>query len=345
MTRSDSHKITYRDAGVDISKADSLIRSLGPDFKRTSRPGQIELSNGFAGLFEIPKNFLNPVLVSTTDGVGTKLKLAFELNKHDTVGIDLVAMCVNDIVVYGASPLYMLDYFATGKIDEEVASKVIRGIIKGCELSETALIGGETAEMPDMYPAGEYDLAGFCVGIVDKSNIIDGSQVSAGDVILGFASSGVHSNGFSLIRKLIADYDLSLSTQINGAKLGEVLLTPTKIYVDAVKAIVETGAVHGLAHITGGGIPGNVERIIPRGLAAKIDSNAWTMPHIFSWIQRYSKLSQQEMFETFNCGIGMLAIVSSAAESDLRNRLDKVRIPNYRIGEIVQSADSSTIFK
>ena len=345
MTASDSNKITYRDAGVDISKADSLIRALGPDFKRTSKPGQIKLSNGFAGLFEIPKNFLNPVLVSTTDGVGTKLKLAFELNKHDTVGIDLVAMCVNDIVVYGADPLYMLDYFATGKIDEEVASKVIRGIIKGCELSETALIGGETAEMPDMYPPGEYDLAGFCVGIVDKNNIIDGRRVSADDVVLGFASSGVHSNGFSLIRKLIADYDLSLATKINGAKLGDVLLTPTRIYVDAVKVIMETSAVHGLAHITGGGIPGNVERIIPRGLAAKIDSDAWTMPHIFSWIQTYSKLSQQEMFETFNCGIGMIAIVSSAAESDLRNRLDKSRIPNYRIGEVVQSANSSTIFK
>lgn len=344
MTKSDPHKITYRDAGVDISKADSLIQSLGPALKRTSRPGQIELSNGFAGLFEIPKNIPNPVLVSSTDGVGTKLKLAFELNRHDTVGIDLVAMCVNDIVVYGAEPLYMLDYFATGHINVEIAGQVIRGIVKGCELARTALIGGETAEMPDMYSAGEYDLAGFCVGIADKNRIIDGSRVSAGDVMLGLASSGVHSNGFSLIRKLIADYSISLATQVSGAELGDVLLTPTAIYADAVKAMVETNAVHGLAHITGGGIPGNVERIIPSGLAAKIDYNAWTMPPIFPWIQNFSQLSQREMLETFNCGIGMIAIVSSAAESNLRNRLDQMRMPNYRIGRILQSEKSSTLF-
>ena len=345
MTKSDSHKITYRDAGVDVSKADSLIQSLGPDFKRTSRPGQIELSNGFAGLFEIPQKFPNPVLVSATDGVGTKLKLAFELNRHDTVGIDLVGMCVNDIAVYGAEPLFMLDYFATGSIDEEIAVQVIRGIVKGCELARTALIGGETAEMPDMYPAGEYDLAGFCVGIADRSRLIDGSRVSAGDVIVGLASSGVHSNGFSLIRKLIADYSIPLTTQVNDAELGDVLLTPTTIYVDAVKAMVETTAVHGLAHITGGGIPGNLERIVPSGLAAKIDGSAWTMPPVFPWIQSRSQLSQHEMFETFNCGIGMIAVVSSAAESNLRNRLDQLQMPNYRIGRITQSEDSSTIFE
>ncbi len=345
MTEPSPKKITYRDSGVDIDVADSLIRSLAPDFKRISQPGQVEVANGFAGLFEIPKGFSEPVLVSATDGVGTKLKIAFEMDKHETIGIDLVAMCVNDIAIYGVQPLYMLDYFATGKIDEKVAKIVIQGIIRGCEIAKLALIGGETAEMPDMYAVGEYDLAGFCVGIAEKSKIIYGNRVSEGDVILGLASSGVHSNGFSLIRKLIADKNIPLTAQIEKISLGDTLLTPATIYVEVIDAITKTNAVHALAHITGGGIRGNLERVVPSGFAARIDSDSWPKQSIFSWIQNLSALSEQEMFETFNCGIGMIAIVSSNFESEVRCQLDSLQMPNYKIGSIIRATHSTTVFE
>ena len=335
-----SSKTTYQESGVDIELADQMIRSWLPQIKRTSRPGQLGSPLGFSALFEIPDGFEKPVLVSSTDGVGTKLKIAFEMNRHDTVGIDLVAMCVNDVIVQGAEPLYFLDYLATGKLDEKVMDQVISGIVQGCEIANVALIGGETAEMPGMYSVGEYDLAGFTVGIIEKSKIIDGSQVAVGDVIVGLESTGVHSNGFSLVRKLLSDQNISLSTEIDGSILGDILLTPTRIYVDLVSKMMQSGSVHAMAHITGGGIPGNLQRVIREGLTARLDRNSWGMPPVFDWIQKISKLSEEEMLTTFNCGIGMAAIVSPQSEAAIRTELDAMQFASFRIGTIVASVDS-----
>jgi phosphoribosylformylglycinamidine cyclo-ligase len=306
--------LTYRDAGVDIVAGDALVDRIKPMAKRTLRPEVLGNIGGFGALFELTGKYKEPVLVSGTDGVGTKLKLAFQLNKHDTVGQDLVAMSVNDILVQGAEPLFFLDYFACGKLDVDTAADVIKGIATGCELAGCALIGGETAEMPGMYPAGEYDLAGFAVGAVEKSQIITGQTIAAGDVVLGLASSGAHSNGYSLIRKVIELTQPNLDGDFHGRALRDVILEPTRIYVKSLLALMQAqpGMVKGMAHITGGGLLENVPRVIPEGLTAELRADAWQMPPLFQWLQGAGNIDAQEMYRTFNCGIGMCVVVSAA---------------------------------
>jgi phosphoribosylformylglycinamidine cyclo-ligase len=311
-TNTDNTSITYRDAGVDIEAGDALVEQIKPYAKRTMRPEVLGGIGGFGSLFAVPKKFKEPILVSGTDGVGTKLKLAFELNKHDTVGIDLVAMSVNDILVQGAEPLFFLDYFACGKLEVGVAAQVIKGIAEGCEQSGCALVGGETAEMPGMYPTGEYDLAGFAVGCVDKASIIDGKSIAAGDVVLGLASSGAHSNGYSLIRKLIAKSGIDFESDFHGKKFKDVVMAPTKIYVKSLLKLLTALPVKGMAHITGGGLTENVPRVLPEGLTAEIQKNSWTLPPLFQWLQTQGNISDFEMHKTFNCGIGMVIIVNKA---------------------------------
>jgi len=302
--------LTYRDAGVDIDAGDELVETIKPLVARTHRPGLLAGIGGFGALFELPPGqFREPVLVSSTDGVGTKLKLAIELQKHDTIGIDLVAMCVNDIVVQGAEPMFFLDYFATGKLDNDTAARVIGGIAEGCRQAGCALVGGETAEMPGMYQAGDYDLAGFTVGAVEKSRIIDGSAVQENDTIIGLASSGPHSNGYSLIRRIVAHRQANLAEDFEGKLLGEVLLAPTRIYVKPLLELMGRLDVHAAAHITGGGLPGNIPRVIPDVLRAVIDARAWKRPPIFDWLQDGGNVVDDEMFRTFNCGIGMVLVM------------------------------------
>ena len=327
---SDKTSISYRDAGVDIEAGDALVEQIKPFAKRTMRPEVLGGIGGFGSLFAVPEKFKEPVLVSGTDGVGTKLKLAFELNKHDTVGIDLVAMSVNDILVQGAEPLFFLDYFACGKLEVGTAAQVIKGIAEGCEQSGCALVGGETAEMPGMYPAGEYDLAGFAVGCVDKANIIDGTTIAAGDVVLGLASSGAHSNGYSLIRKLIEKSGIDFESDFHGRKFKDVVMAPTRIYVKSLLKLIWTLPVKGLAHITGGGITENVPRVLPAGLTAEINKGSWAMPPLFTWLQAQGNVAEDEMYRTFNCGIGMVVIVAKeyadAAESLLTEAGETVSV-------------------
>lgn len=285
-------------------------------------------------MFEISRNYREPVLVSGTDGVGTKLKLAFELGRHGTIGIDLVAMSVNDILTSGAEPLFFLDYYACGRLDVETAAEVIKGIATGCEMAGCALIGGETAEMPGMYPAAEYDLAGFAVGIVEKSEIIDGTLIAEGDVVLGLASSGAHSNGYSLIRKIIDLKRIDLSSEFSGQVLGEVILTPTRIYVKPVLRLMKSVNVKGLAHITGGGLVENIPRILPGGLAARIERGAWPMPALFTWLKQQGNVTDREMFRVFNCGIGMVVIVSAAEAAAAENLLAEAGETVWRIGTV-----------
>lgn len=313
MNSNDSTKTStsYRDAGVDIEAGDALIEQIKQYAKRTMRPEVLGGIGGFGSLFEVPKKFKNPVLVSGTDGVGTKLKLAFQLNKHDTVGIDLVAMSVNDILVQGAEPLFFLDYFACGKLDVGTAAEVIKGIAAGCEQAGCALVGGETAEMPGMYPAGEYDLAGFAVGAVEKQAIINGSTISDGDIVLGLASSGAHSNGYSLIRKLIERSGIDMDSNFHGRKFRDVVMAPTRIYVKPLLKLIELMPVKGMAHITGGGLTENVPRVLPEGLTAEIKKGSWTMPPLFDWLQAQGNVADDEMYRTFNCGIGMVVIVAA----------------------------------
>ena len=302
--------VSYRDAGVDIDSGNALAERIKPFAKSTLRPGVLGGLGGFGGLFRIPPGqYADPVLVSSTDGVGTKLKLAIELDRHDTIGIDLVAMCVNDIVVQGAEPLFFLDYFATGKLDVGVAASVIEGIANGCRQANCALLGGETAEMPDMYAAGHYDLAGFTVGVVDASKLIDGSRIRPGDAIVGLASSGVHSNGYSLVRKIISRSGADLASAFDGRTLGEALLAPTRIYVRPLLATLARHDLRGLAHITGGGITDNLPRVLPTDVHAEIDLGAWTLPPVFDWLRKQGPVEEREMLRTFNCGLGMLAIV------------------------------------
>ena len=302
--------LTYRDAGVDIDAGDRLVENIKPFAKKTLREGVLAGIGGFGALFEIARErYREPVLVAGTDGVGTKLKLAFELDRHGTIGIDLVAMSVNDILTHGAEPLFFLDYFACGRLDVATATEVVRGIAEGCTRAGCALIGGETAEMPGMYPTGEYDLAGFALGIVEKSDIIDGSSIASGDVVLGLASSGAHSNGYSLIRKIISVKSVDLSTQIAGRKLSELILEPTRIYVKPVLKLTAALRVKGLAHITGGGVVENVPRVLPEALAARIERRAWTLPALFRWLQDLGNISDEELFRVFNCGIGMAIVV------------------------------------
>ena len=309
-TTSEQTSISYRDAGVDMEAGDALIEQIKPYAKRTMRPEVLAGIGGFGSLFEMPKKFKNPVLVSGTDGVGTKLKLAFQLDKHDTVGIDLVAMSVNDILVQGAEPLFFLDYFACGKLEVGTAAAVIKGIAEGCEQSGCALVGGETAEMPGMYPAGEYDLAGFAVGCVDKENIINGTTIAAGDVVLGLASSGAHSNGYSLIRKLIEKSGIDMNADFHGRAFKDVVMAPTRIYVKPLLQLIAAMPVKGMAHITGGGLTENVPRVLPAGLTAEIKQGSWAMPALFAWLQSQGNVTDIEMHRTFNCGIGMVVIMS-----------------------------------
>ncbi|MFO1399573.1 MAG: phosphoribosylformylglycinamidine cyclo-ligase [Burkholderiales bacterium] len=303
--------LSYRDAGVDIDAGDALVERIKPFAKRTMRAEVLAGIGGFGGLVAIGSRFREPVLVAGTDGVGTKLMLAFKLGCHDTVGIDLVAMSVNDILVQGAEPLFFLDYFACGKLDVDTAAEVVKGIAQGCEQAGCALIGGETAEMPGMYVPGEYDLAGFAVGVVEKSAIIDGSTIAAGDVVLGLASSGPHSNGFSLIRKIVERSGADLAAPFESGTLGGALLAPTRIYVKPMLALMRELPVKGMAHITGGGLVENVPRMLPAGLQARLARTAWTRPAIFDWLQRHGNVADAEMHRVFNCGIGMAVVVAA----------------------------------
>jgi phosphoribosylformylglycinamidine cyclo-ligase len=330
----DKTSISYRDAGVDIEAGDALVEQIKPYAKRTMRPEVLGGIGGFGSLFAVPKKFKEPILVSGTDGVGTKLKLAFELNKHDTVGIDLVAMSVNDILVQGAEPLFFLDYFACGKLEVGVAAQVIKGIAEGCEQSGCALVGGETAEMPGMYPAGEYDLAGFAVGCVDKANIINGTMIATGDVVLGLASSGAHSNGYSLIRKLIEKSGIDFESDFHGRKFKDVVMAPTKIYVKSLLKLIETLPVKGMAHITGGGITENIPRVLPAGLTAEISAISWNLSPLFKWLQAEGNITHSEMYKTFNCGIGMAVIVAKAHVAQAKQLLEANGETVYEIGII-----------
>jgi phosphoribosylformylglycinamidine cyclo-ligase len=333
-----SDALTYRDAGVDIDAGDALVERIKPAAKRTMRPEVLAGIGGFGALFEITHKYREPVLVSGTDGVGTKLKLAFQLNKHDTIGQDLVAMSVNDILVQGAEPLFFLDYFACGKLDVDVAAQVIEGVAKGCELAGCALIGGETAEMPGMYPDGEYDLAGFAVGVVEKSAIIDGSQIQSGDSILGLASSGAHSNGYSLIRRILERAKPDFDADFYGRSFAEAVLAPTHIYVKALLALMQALPVKGLAHITGGGLLDNIPRILTPGVAAVLDRNGWPLPPLFQWLQREGNVADSEMHRVFNCGIGMVVVVAQDYERQAVDLLSAAGEHVYLIGRIENCA-------
>ncbi len=326
--------LSYRDAGVDIDAGDALVENIKPLAKRTMRPEVLGGIGGFGALFDISKKYREPVLVSGTDGVGTKLKLAFEMNKHDTVGIDLVAMSVNDILVQGAEPLFFLDYFACGKLDVAAATDVVKGIAQGCELAGCALIGGETAEMPGMYPAGEYDLAGFAVGAVEKSQIISGATIQAGDTVLGLASSGSPSNGYSLIRKILQVTGADLNAPFHGRTLGETIIEPTRIYVKPLLALMRELPVKGMAHITGGGLLENIPRILQAELTAVLDKSRWEMPPLFRWLQEMGNVAPREMYRTFNCGIGMAVVVAQADAERAMQSLAAMGETVYRIGEI-----------
>jgi phosphoribosylformylglycinamidine cyclo-ligase len=329
-----STPLSYKDAGVDIDAGDALVERIKPLAKKTMREGVLAGIGGFGALFEVPKRYKEPVLVSGTDGVGTKLKLAFGWNMHDTVGIDLVAMSVNDVLVQGAEPLFFLDYFACGKLDVDTAAAVVGGIARGCELSGCALIGGETAEMPGMYPAGEYDLAGFAVGAVEKSKILDGRSVRPGDVVLGLASSGVHSNGFSLVRKCIERAGAKLPATLDGKPFREAVMAPTRLYVKSVLAALAKHPVKALAHITGGGLLENIPRVLPEGTAAHLKKGSWPKSELFAWLQKTAGIDDYEMNRTFNNGIGMVVVVDAANAKATAETLRQGGETVYEIGVI-----------
>ena len=336
--------LTYRDAGVDIDAGDELVERIKPRVRRTARPGVLGGLGGFGALFEIPPGrWRHPVLVSGTDGVGTKLRLAIDTGRHDTVGIDLVGMCVNDVVVQGAEPLFFLDYYATGRLDVDVAEKVIGGIADGCVLAGCALVGGETAEMPGMYAGADYDLAGFCVGVVEKERILDGSATRAGDVIIGLASSGPHSNGYSLIRKLIAVSGADEATRVDGLPLFDLLMSPTRIYVRPVLGLLDLVPVHGIAHITGGGLSENIPRVLPAGLEARLDPGAWHRGGVWDWIQSTGNIPDVEMHRTFNCGIGMTLQVAGADADRTITALAAAGEQAQVIGEVA-AGDRGVVF-
>ncbi|MBC7490267.1 MAG: phosphoribosylformylglycinamidine cyclo-ligase [Glaciimonas sp.] len=334
MTSTSNVSLSYLDAGVDMDAGDALVEAIKPFAKRTMRDGVMGGIGGFGALFEISKKFKEPVLVSGTDGVGTKLKLAFMLNRHDTVGIDLVAMSVNDILVQGAEPLFFLDYFACGKLDVPSATDVIKGIAQGCEQAGCALIGGETAEMPNMYPDGEYDLAGFAVGAVEKEKLIDGTKIKPGDVILGLASSGAHSNGYSLVRKIISVAKPDLNADFHGRSLADVLMAPTRIYVKPLLALMEAMEVKGMVHITGGGLVENIPRVLQGNLTAVLHRDGWIMPPLFTWLQKHGGLADDEMHRVFNCGIGMAVIVAKENVEFAFAQLQAAGETVFTIGEI-----------
>jgi phosphoribosylformylglycinamidine cyclo-ligase len=327
--------LSYKDAGVDINAGNELVERIKPHVKRTTRPEVIGGLGGFGALCALPSKYKEPILVSGTDGVGTKLRLAIDLKKHDTIGIDLVAMCVNDLVVQGAEPLFFLDYYATGRLEVDVASDVVKGIAEGCVQSGCALVGGETAEMPGMYHAGDYDLAGFCVGVVEKSKIIDGSKVQAGDALIALGSSGPHSNGYSLIRKVIDVAGVNPATeQLAGKALGDQLLAPTRIYVKSVLELIEKVDVHAIAHLTGGGFWENIPRVLPDNTKAVIDEKSWEWQPVFKWLQEKGNIDSYEMYRTFNCGVGMVIALPQADVEKALNVLRQAGENAWLIGQI-----------
>ncbi|GGX77329.1 phosphoribosylformylglycinamidine cyclo-ligase [Litchfieldella qijiaojingensis] len=330
--------LSYKDAGVDIDAGNALVERIKGVAKRTTRPEVMGGLGGFGALCQLPAGYKEPVLVSGTDGVGTKLRLAMDLGKHDTIGIDLVAMCVNDLVVAGAEPLFFLDYYATGKLDVDIAADVVTGIGEGCSQAGCALVGGETAEMPGMYEGSDYDLAGFCVGVVEKSEILDGSRVSEGDVLLGLASSGPHSNGYSLIRKILEVSAADLDTELDGVPLHEALLAPTRIYVKPLLSLIKDSgvSVNALSHITGGGLLENIPRVLPDDLTARIDTKAWVRPAVFDWLQAQGNVAEREMYRVLNCGIGMVVVVPAKDAEDATSHLERHGETVYRLGEIVK---------
>lgn len=338
-----STPLTYRDAGVDIDAGNEVVERIKPLVKRTFRPEVMGGLGGFGALFNLSGKYREPVLVSGTDGVGTKLKLAQQLNRHDTIGIDLVGMCVNDVLVQGAEPLFFLDYFATGKLHVDTTVAVVGGIARGCELAGCALIGGETAEMPDMYPPGEYDLAGFTVGAVEKSALIDGSKVCAGDVLLGIASSGPHSNGYSLVRKILERAGRPLDIEVGGVTLADALMAPTTIYVKPVLELIAAHELHAMAHITGGGLTENIIRVIPDGLGLDIESSSWPLPPVFDWLMREGQVTKPEMWRTFNCGIGFVLVVSPSQLPALAADLGRLQLVHWQIGRVVPRATGERV--
>ncbi len=342
-THNASTPLSYKDAGVDIDAGDALVDRIKPLARKTMREGVLAGIGGFGALFEVPKRYQEPVLVSGTDGVGTKLKLAFEWNLHDTVGIDLVAMSVNDVLVQGAEPLFFLDYFACGKLDVDTAAAVVGGIAKGCELSGCALIGGETAEMPGMYPPGEYDLAGFCVGAVEKSKILTGQNVKPGDVVLGLASSGVHSNGFSLVRKCIERAGAQLPVTLDGKPFRQAVMEPTRLYVKNVLAALQKHPIKALAHITGGGLLENIPRVLPEGTAAHLRKGSWPQTELFAWLQKTAGIDDFEMNRTFNNGIGMVVVIDAAHAAATAQTLRGLGEQVHEIGVIAERGEGAPV--
>lgn len=330
----DKQSLSYKDAGVDIDAGNALVDRIKDVAKKTRRPGVLAGLGGFGALFELPQGYREPVLVSGTDGVGTKLRLALDLNKHDTIGIDLVAMCANDLVVAGAEPLFFLDYYATGKLNVDVAASVVAGIGEGCEQAGAALVGGETAEMPGMYDGEDYDLAGFCVGVVEKSEIIDGSKVKAGDKLIALASSGPHSNGYSLIRKILEVSNADLNTDLDGKTLADALMAPTRIYVKSTLKLINASEVHAMCHVTGGGFQENLPRILPEDCKAVVDTNSWQWPAVFDWLQDAGNVKTAEMFRTFNCGVGMIIVVPENKVSDALALLNAEGEQAWLLGDI-----------
>ncbi|WP_139121689.1 phosphoribosylformylglycinamidine cyclo-ligase [Piscirickettsia litoralis] len=336
--------LSYRDAGVNIDAGNRLVERIKHVAKATHRPGVMGGLGGFGALFELPVDrYKAPVLVSGTDGVGTKLKLALELGIHDTVGIDLVAMCVNDLIVIGAEPLFFLDYYATGELDVDVAAAVVQGIGEGCLQAGAALVGGETAEMPGMYSAGDYDLAGFCVGVAEKERIVDASKVKAGDVLIGLGSSGVHSNGYSLVRKILEVAGKGFDTELSGKTLAELLLAPTRVYVKSLLPLFNEEKILSCAHITGGGLPENLPRVLPEGVSAKVDTSSWQWPEIFQWLQAEGQVETSEMYRTFNCGVGMVVCVTREEVDYCLEKLTAAGEKAWVLGEITEEQDQPVI--
>ena len=335
--------LTYRDAGVDIDAGNEVVERIKPLVRRTLRPEVLGGVGLFGGLFDLSSRYKEPVLVSGTDGVGTKLILAKQLNRHDSIGQDLVAMCVNDVLVQGAEPLFFLDYFATGKLDVETTVNVVGGIAKGCEIAGCALIGGETAEMPDMYPPGEYDLAGFTVGAVEKSKLIDSSKLRAGDVLIGIASSGPHSNGYSLIRKILQRAGNPLDLDLGGVTLADALMAPTRIYVKPVLELLTKHEIHAMAHVTGGALVEKIIRVVPAPLGLDIDTSAWAQPPVFDWLQREGNVAREEMWRTFNCGVGYVLMVDPGVVSAISADLDRLGLAHWQIGQVTPARDGERL--
>ncbi|MEF8792605.1 phosphoribosylformylglycinamidine cyclo-ligase [Thiohalorhabdus sp.] len=336
MSQDRQHSLTYKDAGVDVAAGEAFVERIKPLVAKAQRPEVLGSLGGFGGLFRLdPQRYRDPVLVAGTDGVGTKLRLALDMDRHDGVGIDLVAMCVNDLIVCGAEPLFFLDYFATGRLDADRGEAVVAGIASGCETAGCALLGGETAEMPGMYAGDDYDLAGFAVGVVERDGLIDGSRAAPGDALIGLPSSGVHSNGLSLARHILADSGADLATDLGDTTVGEALLEPTRIYVSAVRTLTKAVPVHAIAHITGGGLPGNLPRSLPDGVGARLERDSWPRPAIFPWLMERGNVALDEMLATFNEGLGLVAAVPEARAEAALQALSQAGEPGYRVGRLV----------